>query len=239
MLSEDKYTDPELHDQVEEEIKESNKGGAPGQWSARKAQVMAQEYEERGGSYTTDKEIHQDDSESEEEEDEEDIDADGADEDEEGDEDYEEDGNEEEDEGEDNDNTNENDDEENANGRKRRRPMKYDTSKFKKKQKSNSGQAKQTKQINGKNGSYGSKHDNPDAPAPQGSNSRLPKEGQRISWKAMPGWVHGKVLEVVTEEKEMQGKHIKASKEDPRIAIEADSGKFCVHKPDNCYFEDN
>lgn len=31
-----KYTDPKLRDQVKEEIQGSDKGGAPGQWSARK-----------------------------------------------------------------------------------------------------------------------------------------------------------------------------------------------------------
>ncbi|KAF2252826.1 hypothetical protein BU26DRAFT_560175 [Trematosphaeria pertusa] len=55
MSPKDKYTDPELRDQVKEEIHNSNKGGAPGQWSARKAQMMASEYKKRGGGYTTDK----------------------------------------------------------------------------------------------------------------------------------------------------------------------------------------
>ena len=36
MPSRDKYTDPELRDQVKEEIHNSDKGGKPGQWSARK-----------------------------------------------------------------------------------------------------------------------------------------------------------------------------------------------------------
>lgn len=36
MPSKDKYTDPELRDEVKEEIHQSDKGGAPGQWSARK-----------------------------------------------------------------------------------------------------------------------------------------------------------------------------------------------------------
>lgn len=31
-----KYTDPELREEVKEELKEGDKGGAPGQWSARK-----------------------------------------------------------------------------------------------------------------------------------------------------------------------------------------------------------
>ena len=62
MPARDNYTDPELHDQVKEEIQEGGKGGAPGQWSARKAQFTAQEYRKRGGAYKTDKETGQDDS---------------------------------------------------------------------------------------------------------------------------------------------------------------------------------
>ena len=50
MPPKDKYTDPELRDEVKEEIHNSDKGGAPGQWSARKAQMMASEYKKRGGS---------------------------------------------------------------------------------------------------------------------------------------------------------------------------------------------
>ncbi|CDS00612.1 hypothetical protein [Sporisorium scitamineum] len=54
MPSADKYTDPKLRDQVKKEVQESDKGGAPGQWSARKAQFMASEYKKRGGGYTDD-----------------------------------------------------------------------------------------------------------------------------------------------------------------------------------------
>ena len=43
MPPKEKYTDPKLRDEVKEEIHNSDKGGAPGQWSARKAQMMAQE----------------------------------------------------------------------------------------------------------------------------------------------------------------------------------------------------
>ena len=60
MPARDNYTDPELHDQVKDEVQESDKGDAPGQWSARKAQFMAQEYKKRGGTYKTDKETGQD-----------------------------------------------------------------------------------------------------------------------------------------------------------------------------------
>jgi hypothetical protein len=44
MPPKEKYTDPKLRDEVKEEIHNGDKGGAPGQWSARKAQMMAAEY---------------------------------------------------------------------------------------------------------------------------------------------------------------------------------------------------
>ena len=50
------YTDPELREQVKAEVLAGDKGGRPGQWSARKAQLVAAEYKRQGGGYTTDKE---------------------------------------------------------------------------------------------------------------------------------------------------------------------------------------
>ena len=38
--TDDKYTDPELRDEVKEEIQAGGKGGAPGLWSARKVYPM-------------------------------------------------------------------------------------------------------------------------------------------------------------------------------------------------------
>ncbi len=51
-------SDPKLWEKVKEEITAGDKGGDPGQWSARKAQMAVQEYKKRGGGYTdeTDKE---------------------------------------------------------------------------------------------------------------------------------------------------------------------------------------
>jgi cytochrome c-type biogenesis protein CcmE len=37
---EEKYTDPELREEIKEEIKASGKGGMEGQWSARKSQLL-------------------------------------------------------------------------------------------------------------------------------------------------------------------------------------------------------
>ncbi|MFI6263087.1 DUF5872 domain-containing protein [Micromonospora sp. NPDC051006] len=45
------YTNPELRQQIKEEIKASDKGGRQGQWSARKSQLLTKEYEKRGGGY--------------------------------------------------------------------------------------------------------------------------------------------------------------------------------------------
>ena len=45
------YTKPSLRKQIFERIKAGGKGGAPGQWSARKAQMLAQQYKKAGGGY--------------------------------------------------------------------------------------------------------------------------------------------------------------------------------------------
>ena len=44
-------TDPALWERVKAEVTASDKGGRPGQWSARKAQRSVQLYKERGGGY--------------------------------------------------------------------------------------------------------------------------------------------------------------------------------------------
>ncbi|WP_369252776.1 hypothetical protein [Geodermatophilus amargosae] len=45
------YTDPELRARLKEEIKAGDRGGRPGQWSARKSQLLTHEYEAQGGGY--------------------------------------------------------------------------------------------------------------------------------------------------------------------------------------------
>ena len=45
------YTKPELRKRIFNRIKAGGKGGAPGQWSARKAQMMAKPYKKAGGGY--------------------------------------------------------------------------------------------------------------------------------------------------------------------------------------------
>ena len=56
---EDKYTKPELREKLKEEIKASDKGGKPGQWSARKSQLLVREYEKQGGGYKGEKDESQ------------------------------------------------------------------------------------------------------------------------------------------------------------------------------------
>lgn len=45
------YTKPALREQIKDRIMAGSKGGNPGQWSARKAQLLAQEYKKSGGGY--------------------------------------------------------------------------------------------------------------------------------------------------------------------------------------------
>jgi hypothetical protein len=45
------YTKPTMRKRLFEKIKAGNKGGKAGQWSARKAQMLAKEYKEKGGGY--------------------------------------------------------------------------------------------------------------------------------------------------------------------------------------------
>ena len=44
-------TDPELWEKVKKAVTKDDKGGRPGQWSARKAQLAVNEYKHEGGGY--------------------------------------------------------------------------------------------------------------------------------------------------------------------------------------------
>lgn len=44
-------SNPKLWDKVKKEVTASDKGGKPGQWSARKAQLAVHEYKDEGGGY--------------------------------------------------------------------------------------------------------------------------------------------------------------------------------------------
>ncbi len=45
------YTKPSMRKSLFESIKAGSKGGDSGQWSARKAQMLAKEYKAKGGGY--------------------------------------------------------------------------------------------------------------------------------------------------------------------------------------------
>lgn len=45
------YTKPGMRKALFEKIKSGGKGGDPGEWSARKAQMLAKEYKAKGGGY--------------------------------------------------------------------------------------------------------------------------------------------------------------------------------------------
>ena len=45
------YTKPGMRKKLFNKIKAGGKGGKPGQWSARKAQMLAQQYKKAGGGY--------------------------------------------------------------------------------------------------------------------------------------------------------------------------------------------
>ena len=45
------YTQPGMRKRLFEKIKAGSKGGDPGEWSARKAQMLAREYKAKGGGY--------------------------------------------------------------------------------------------------------------------------------------------------------------------------------------------
>ena len=45
------YTKPTMRKRLFNRIKAGGKGGAPGQWSARKAQMLAKAYKKAGGGY--------------------------------------------------------------------------------------------------------------------------------------------------------------------------------------------
>ena len=45
------YTNPAMRKRLFNKIKAGTKGGDPGEWSARKAQLLASQYKKAGGGY--------------------------------------------------------------------------------------------------------------------------------------------------------------------------------------------
>ena len=54
MATDQTYTKPKLRKKLKEQIQAGDKGGKPGQWSARKAQLLVRQYEKQGGGYVDD-----------------------------------------------------------------------------------------------------------------------------------------------------------------------------------------
>ena len=46
------YTKPQMRERLKDKIMSSSKGGDSGEWSARKAQLLAAEYKKAGGGYS-------------------------------------------------------------------------------------------------------------------------------------------------------------------------------------------
>jgi hypothetical protein len=55
----EKYTDPDLRGRLKDEVQAGDKGGKPGQWSARKSQLLKAAYEREGGGYLGEKDATQ------------------------------------------------------------------------------------------------------------------------------------------------------------------------------------
>ena len=47
------YTKPTMRKNLFNKIKAGSRGGRKGQWTARKAQMLAKQYKAKGGGYTT------------------------------------------------------------------------------------------------------------------------------------------------------------------------------------------
>ena len=47
------YTKPTMRKSLVASVKAGGKGGSPGQWSGRKAQMVAKQYKAKGGGYKT------------------------------------------------------------------------------------------------------------------------------------------------------------------------------------------
>ena len=106
--------------------------------------------------------------------------------------------------------------------RKRGRPKKEDQEEEKQEEKKTPGKrgrprkqedeskkeepaSKKSKSSGGSGKTVGSRHDKAEPPAQQATLKRLPKKGTQAYWKAMPGWVDGKVVEILKSDKQVDG----------------------------------
>lgn len=58
------------------------------------------------------------------------------------------------------------------------------------------------------------------------------EKGDHVTWQSHGGTAEGKVLRKITEETELAGRKVKASKDEPQYLVRSDeSGGEAVHKP--------
>ena len=58
------------------------------------------------------------------------------------------------------------------------------------------------------------------------------EKGDRVSWNTSQGRTQGKVVAIHTSDFDIEGTHLKASKDDPKIEVESEkSGKRAGHAP--------
>ena len=59
------------------------------------------------------------------------------------------------------------------------------------------------------------------------------KAGDQVSWNTSQGKTHGKVKRKLTEDTQVKGQKITASKDDPRYLVVSDkTGEEAAHKPE-------
>ena len=64
--------------------------------------------------------------------------------------------------------------------------------------------------------------------------TKLPKQGDEVTWGTSGGETHGTVEKIVTSTTHVKGHTAKATKEDPQVLVKsAKSGKEAVHKPED------
>ena len=59
------------------------------------------------------------------------------------------------------------------------------------------------------------------------------KKGDKVTWQSHGGTAEGEVLRKVTEDTELAGRQVRASKDEPQYLVRSEkSGGEAVHKPD-------
>lgn len=74
-----------------------------------------------------------------------------------------------------------------------------------------------------------------DSHAARGYRTRMTKsfkKGDRVTWQSHGGTAEGEVVRKVTEDTELAGRTVRASKDEPQYLVRSDkSGGEAVHKP--------